>query len=264
MSDDVRLRSALTAIAEGDAVRPLSVDLRRLERARRTRRLWVAAGTAVIVVGTGTLAVQTGTLERGGGGSGADAIASQPGDATLPRVARVRCTSLGTTVDPLRIAAAPDGVHLNIADDTGSDISYLNYGSGGEPAPAIPIVRILAWPPGTYDLNCFHGEDAAEDESVTLTVVDPEGYYEAVDSEAVLGCVFTGQADGPVTTGATGRAAADAYVAQYVPGATLTLAAGYREDPSRGYLLDSEVEKAGISVFPNDDGGYSAAVGPIC
>jgi hypothetical protein len=226
--------------------------------------MWLAAGTAVIVVGAGVLAVQTGLLDRGGDGSRTDAIVVQPSDATLPRLATARCTTTGTTVGPVRIAAAPDGVHVDVADETGDRFTYLNFGLGGDPAPATPTERVLAWPPSSYHLSCSHGQDGVADEPVILTVVDPEGYYEAVDAEAVLGCVFTGQADGPVTTGATGREAADAYVAQYVPGATLTLAAGYREDPSRGYLLDSEVEKAGISVFPNDDGGYSAAIGPIC
>ncbi len=119
MTDDGRLRSALTALAEGEPVASVPIDLGALERARRSRWLIGATVSVVVVAGVATFVVQTGVLGIGGGevGTGIEVV-DQPGDDALPQIATVRCTESGTVVEPTRIAAASDGVHLEVANET--------------------------------------------------------------------------------------------------------------------------------------------------
>ena len=102
------------------------------------------------------------------------------------------------------------------------------------------------------------------DKVVTLEVVDLDGFYEVVDAEAVLGCPYTGMADGPTASGRTGRAAVDEWVATYTPDGVVTLASGYRDDPARDYLLDAEYDQGELEVFADLEGGFTAGMSSVC
>ena len=96
MTDDGRLRSALTELAEGEPIASVPIDLGALERARRNRWLISAAMSVAVVAGAATLVVQTGALGTGGGETGTGVeVVDQPGDDALPQIATVRCTDCG-------------------------------------------------------------------------------------------------------------------------------------------------------------------------
>ena len=264
MSDEDRLRSALTALAEDEPIQPVAVDLAAFDRARRDRRVGRAVGAAVIIAGAATVVVQAGLLDLGDSEEGPGVVAVQPGDDELPRVATIRCTENGTLVEPHRIAASADGVHVNVANETADGGTYVNDGQGGDPAPREPTDRVMTIPPGQHEWHCSHDSSAVEDDPVAVVVVDPDDFYEEVDAAAFLGCAYTGWVDGPTASGATGREAAEAWVAAYVPDGRLTPDSGYRDDPARDFLVRAEFDQGQLQIFPDGETGFTAGMSAVC
>jgi hypothetical protein len=261
---ETRLRAALHEIADTDAPAPRPVEMPRFRRKRA--QLIGAYATAVVVVAAGAAVGVDGFVGR----DDSTHVSSQRGDDQLPQLSRVTCLPHGEMdVDPQRVATSRDGVHLQVTNSSGRVVDFsVRFPDGhgvGERASATPSTMTVTGEPGDLRLLCadpFALYDT--DAGMTLTVVDRDGYYQEVDPHEVLGCAFTGEADGPTTSGATGEQAARAWVDTYRPDATLTPAAGYVGDPERDFLLDSGVERGVLEIFRTDSGQFTAGLGSVC
>lgn len=118
----------------------------------------------------------------------------------LPDVALVECTVNGARVRTPTVRPQPDGVHLRITNDTGSELAFsaddAEHGGQGASAPSGSVSYVWALPPGKLSVKCTNDQaDPSEIEGTELTVVDEEGLW--VSTSLYPGCheASTGTAD---------------------------------------------------------------------
>jgi hypothetical protein len=111
------------------------------------------------------------------GPEGAPKAESEP--TALPDIARIVCKSAGPPlVETPAVKPQADGVHLEIVNETGADLSLVlpTMGTG---APAGPSVQVVDLGPGELTVSCAAPETLGDGEPPTaaLEVVDEDGIW---------------------------------------------------------------------------------------
>ncbi len=112
--------------------------------------------------------------------TGSDTPAGNPEGAALPDVARVACEKDGVRIETPSVKPQPDGVHLEILNNAGSERSFSissadggGMGLGASPGTSTQVVDIE---PGTLTVAC--GDPATEpDAGEPLEVVDKDAVW---------------------------------------------------------------------------------------
>lgn len=170
-------------------------------------------------------------------GSEADPTAAPAGSdpVALPGVARIVCKTDGPPlVETPAVKPQPDGVHLEIVNETGADLSFAlpSLGFGAAPGTSTEVVDLG---PGELTVSCSDPDSLAEAEppDAVLEVVDEDGIWVSTE----LGC------HEQVSS-----------VADYAPGArgetTDPLAAAHTALEGYGLDQDDELVRAG---YPEAD-----------
>jgi hypothetical protein len=117
--------------------------------------------------------------------------------ASLPDVAQIECQANGARVLTERVRPQPDGVHLEVRNDTGTDLAFSvedsEHGGQGSSAPTGSVKYVWSLPPGKAFVTCTSYEaDPSEVPKAKLEVVDEEGLWVSTSlwescTEAVTG-----------------------------------------------------------------------------
>ncbi len=122
-----------------------------------------------------------------GSGESPDAAPEAENDAVaLPDVARIVCQADGPPlVETPAVRPQPDGVHLEIVNETGKAL-YLALLTMGSDAPAGTSNRVLDAGPGALTVSCYDALNLGDGEppSAPLEVVDEDGVWVSTQ----LGC----------------------------------------------------------------------------
>jgi hypothetical protein len=179
----------------------------------------------------------------------------------LPDTARVVCAVHGTRLETDAVSPQPDGVHLEIVNETGEErsISVLDpRGAGmGQSAPAGTSTLVVALAPGTLEVTCSDLRSEGEPEASMLEVVDEDAVWISTTLDCTLG--FSGTSD--YTPDARGDAdpltAAQKGLEGYMQPGDVVEPAGYPEAgiPLYRLLRDGEV-LATLELQDDGDGGW--------
>jgi hypothetical protein len=185
---------------------------------------------------------------------------SEPEQAALPDLARVVCAVHGTRLETDTVRPQPDGVHLEVVNETGEDrsISVLDPQGGGmgQSAPAGTSTLVVALAPGTLEVTC---SDLREEEleGSMLEVVDEDGVWISTS----LGCDEGFSSAGSYTEDARGEpdplAAAHATLDPYAEPGDVVEPAGYPDalEPEYRLVRDGEI-LAVVELFDDGAGGW--------
>lgn len=179
----------------------------------------------------------------------------------LANVARVVCAVHGTRLETDAVKPQPDGVHLEIVNDTGEDrslsvIESRGGGGFGESAPAGTSTLVLTLAPGTLEISCA-GLREERPEGSRLEVVDEDGVWISTTLDCTAG--FSGTSD--YTPDARGDAdpltAAHEGLQSYTQPGDVVRPAGYPEAETPLYRLvrDGEI-LATVELMDDGDGGW--------
>jgi hypothetical protein len=118
----------------------------------------------------------------GQGSSGPGPTAPQVQAAALPDVARIECEVNGAHVLTGRVRPQADGVHLEVRNDTGTELGFSaedsEHGGQGASAPNGSVGYIWSLPPGTFFVKCTNDEaDPSEVQGAELEVVDEDDLW---------------------------------------------------------------------------------------
>jgi heat shock protein HslJ len=205
---------------------------------------------------------------------------------SVTSVTSVTCTDAGPVIavdggaggaGPQAVAAS-DGVHLLVSSATSAPEMALDYrrsgeGGGVSPVTAKPSEVVLdTLSPGEVQLRCLDpsGPDPGWQGAITLTVVDPNGYWN-LTSPQKLGCWPGGQLDMAIPPEAIGRATAREAVEGLAAGLGLAgtvtaepVSAGYADAPTPTWLVYRDGVPYATVAVTNDDGRYSAGGEAMC
>lgn len=184
---------------------------------------------------------------------------SEPGVA-LPDVAHVVCEPEGTRLETQSVKPQPDGVHLEIVNETGKEraISVLDPQGGGlgQGAPVGTSTMVVALGPGTLEVTCSDPlVDVAQ--GSPLEVVDEGVLWISTTLDCTEG--FSGTSD--YTPDARGDAdpltAAGAGLESYMRPGDVVEPAGYPEAETPVYRLvrGSDV-LATVDLLDDGAGGW--------
>jgi hypothetical protein len=108
---------------------------------------------------------------------------SQPASSPPPPPAAVvlTCDGTGNSLSAPAIAAQPDGIHVQVDNTSGGQLS-LTVENGGTDAPPGTSHHVFEIPPGTSKIGCMSDADWNQDPPemsglVPLRVADPDGVY---------------------------------------------------------------------------------------
>jgi hypothetical protein len=127
--------------------------------------------------------------------------------AALPDVAQIDCEVNGAHVMTERVRPQPDGVHLEVKNDTGTDLAFSvedsEHGGQGESAPTGSVNYVWSLPPGKVFVTCTSYEaDPSEVPKAALEVVDEEGLW--VSTNLWDSCMEAVTSTGDYAVGAKG------------------------------------------------------------
>jgi hypothetical protein len=185
---------------------------------------------------------------------------SEPEQVALPDVARVVCAVHGTRLETDTVKPQPDGVHVEVVNETGEErsVSVLDpQGAGmGQSAPAGTSTLVVALAPGALEVTCSDLREE-EREGSMLQVVDEDGVWISTTLDCMLG--FSGTSD--YTPDARGDAdpltAAQSGLESYMQPGDVVEPAGYPEAETPLYRLmrDGEV-LATVELMDDGHGGW--------
>jgi hypothetical protein len=192
----------------------------------------------------------------------AESAESPEPQAALPDVARVVCAVHGTRLETDAVKPQPDGIHLEVVNETGEDrsVSALEPQGGGglgQSAPAGTSTLVVALAPGTLEITCADLRSEEEPEGSLLEVVDEDGVWISTTLDCTLG--FSGTSD--YTPGARGDAdplaAAQSGLESYMQPGDVVEPAGYpvAEIPLYRLVRDGEV-LATVELQDDGAGGW--------
>jgi hypothetical protein len=161
--------------------------------------------------------------------------------SALPDAVQIICDGTGTTVLTPVVRPQRDGVHLQVQNTTGEDLSFI-VGGDGDSAPAGSSELIWSLPPGTAKIGCVALSapgDTRPDGDVT--VLDAEGIW--VDpAVGGRGCPSVAVGSIDYVAGATGEQGdpvelARARLRDSLKEGDVVQAAGYPEEPERHVIV---------------------------
>jgi hypothetical protein len=108
--------------------------------------------------------------------------AAQGEPATLPEVAKIECKVNGAQVVTARVRPQPDGLHLEVRNDTGTELGFSaedsETGGQGASAPTGSVNYVWSLPPGKLLVKCTDDKaDPSEVQGAELEVVDEDGLW---------------------------------------------------------------------------------------
>jgi hypothetical protein len=189
--------------------------------------------TAVAVVTAAFLAAAC------AGRSPEGSLAPTTGQSVLPDAVQVVCDSNGTSVLTPIVRPQRDGVHLEVQNTTGEDLSFVIGDSGGDNAPAGSSELIWPLAPGAVKIGCVAqsapGDTRPDGE---VTVQDPDGTW--IDPGVGCGTVTLGSMD--YVDGATGEQGDPVQIARTrlrdrLHEGDVVQAAGYPAAPDRHVIV---------------------------
>lgn len=214
------------------------------------------------LLGALTLAAALGLTGCGAGeetSPGSPNASSEP-EVALPDMARVVCEPEGTRLETQSVKPQPDGVHLEIVNETGKEraISVLDPQGGGlgQGAPAGTSTIVVDLGPGTLEVMCSDPlADVAQ--GSPLEVVDEDGLWISTTLDCTEG--FSGTSD--YTPDARGDAdpltAAGAGLESYMQPGDVVEPAGYPEAETPVYrLLRGSDVLATVHLLDDGAGGW--------
>jgi hypothetical protein len=194
--DDIRERFSrvLSGIPDRD-VPPVEAISKRARR-HRVRR----GAAAALVAGGLAVALVTPLIVIGRLGSGSHAVShptpsppkpaasvttpstpSPESSSDLPDVGRLRCDENGTAVVTPMFRPQPDGVHFEVDNRTGRNLSFDVADQGGRNAPpgVHEVEEGMGWsiPPGAIRVRCLDPLQGIDTPYVDMTVEDPDGLW---------------------------------------------------------------------------------------
>jgi hypothetical protein len=193
-------------------------------------------------------------------GQAAPEPASEPGAAPLPNVAQIVCRAGGTDVLTPTVRPQPDGVHLDVQNETGSELAFkVEDREGGGGGFDIPGSSVMDLHPGKARVACFDGyrEDPSEIPGEPLEIVDEDGVWvsslldcpEAVSEVADYAEDAQGEQGDPAEI--VRRYATDRDLAGNVE------RAGYVQGETPVFRLVSEGDVvASVELFADGEGGW--------
>jgi hypothetical protein len=111
------------------------------------------------------------------------ALTTPAGEAgSLPDVAQIECEVNGAKVLTTHVRPQPDGLHLNVENDTGTELAFSveesETGGQGASAPTGSVDYVWSIPPGKVFVKCTNDEaDPSEVRGAELEVVDQAGLW---------------------------------------------------------------------------------------
>lgn len=236
------------------------------------RRAAVSGGDLLLFDGEGA---QVARLTRDGSAPSAPVTvaATATADASATEPVAVSCTAaaLAMRTGPLVVTGA--GLRLVVRNDGAPDGTYLDYRwgggyGGGDELSAQPTHWQLQVPPGQLELWCSSDLGRTEWGHVTLTVTDPDGWWDATTIQN-LGCpgaAAPSWAFGPAG-GASPREAVENLAPSFQrPGTTTVERAevGYPDAPSQTwFVLEDGAPYAVVQVRQSGD-GFEASPDVLC
>jgi hypothetical protein len=182
----------------------------------------------------------------------------------LPDVAQIVCDANGTSVLTPVVRPQRDGVHLEIRNSTGEDLSFI-VGADGDGVPSGSSELIWPLPPGTAKVGCVAlsapGDTPADGE---VTVRDPDGIWidpgvggRTEGNEACPSAVI-GSFD--YVAGAAGEQGdpveiARARLRDRLKEGDLVHAAGYPEEPNRHVIVVRDGSTVADLKYVRDQAG---------
>ena len=117
---------------------------------------------------------------------------------TTPQVVEVTCDGSSTKVANSVVKPQPDGVHFDIVNSSGADLSFqwaFSGGGGGDNAPEQKGTLVVPMPPPGGTVDCSPAASASEPseaQGVMIKVVDPDGLWTSDSLECPDGSQVTG------------------------------------------------------------------------
>ena len=168
------------------------------------------------------------------------------------------CDGRTTEVDAGRVQAAPDGVHLIVANTADTQLTLESmHSSSGEPVPSGSSELVLPIPPGRVTLTCHAGSggyDPSGTAAVAFHVAPADGWIEP--STNCLGGLRSSTIIDYVD-GATGVRNPVASMTRHAPTGAEVFPVGYRTETSMhvGMLVDGRLIEV-ADYRPDGSGGW--------
>ena len=130
-----------------------------------------------------TLAVLLAAPACGSGeeaGSGSTAAQPQPEPVALPDLARIVCDEQGARVETPAVKPRPDGLHLEIVNETGSERAFSLSGDDtglGFGVPPGTTQQVVDLGPGTVAAACNDPANEPTQGGAPLKIVDEDGIW---------------------------------------------------------------------------------------
>jgi len=150
----------------------------------------------------------------------------------MPSGPTVKATERGVAIEIATTSSATDLAFLAMPKDGGTQLG------GNVPVSERPSTLDFPAPAGDLTLTCRTEDGTPVGEPATVTVYDPDRYYQAVDAKKVLGCEPKPAADGEATPArSTRQDALDRLAAQLGPKDTVTITPGPGYKGAAGAVL---------------------------
>jgi hypothetical protein len=155
------------------------------------------------------LALLVASPAAGCGQGAAEPAPTTPAEAgSLPDVAQIECEVNGAKVLTTRVRPQPDGLHLNVENDTGTELAFTveesETGGQGASAPTGSVDYVWPIPPGKVFVKCTSDEaDPSEVQGAELEVVDEGGLW--VSTSLAESCARASMSTADYAVGAEGE-----------------------------------------------------------
>jgi hypothetical protein len=185
--------------------------------------------------------------------------AGQAEEAALPDVARVVCGPGAPEVTTPAVRPQADGLHVEVVNETGEDLSVSILPWGGTYAPQGMSTQVVNLPPAEVTVNCYdpYTDDPGKAPQSSFDLVDAEGVWISTHIECATGMGFSETSD--YVPGARGepdpQAAAQAALGPYSEPGDHVEPAGYPESESPEYRLVRDGEVLAVAELMSDDAG---------
>jgi hypothetical protein len=179
--------------------------------------------------------------------------------SALPDAVQIICDATGTTVLTPVVRPQRDGVHLEIQNTTGEDLSFI-VGGDGDSAPTGSSELIWSLPPGTAKIGCVALSAPGD--------TPPDGEVSVQDSDGIwtdprvggVGCVSVTVGSMDYAQGAAGEQGDPVDIARVrlrdrLKEGDVVQAAGYPDEPERHVIVVRDGSTVADLKYVRDEAG---------